>query len=189
MGLMNAAVARAYGAHPIIVAGMTPHRLEIAARHYADATVDVRTDDLQKAASHLTQGRGADVVIVAVSSERAVETGLAVLRPGGVLNAFAGVPKGTTILLDLHGLHYKQWHLTGSFGTGPGHMQKALTLLAGGQVDAGPLVTATFAFDRTDEAIRHAMEFRGLKAVVLFDRNREGKHSKSKTAPSREAPG
>jgi L-iditol 2-dehydrogenase len=168
MGLLNAAVARAYGAQPIVVAGMTEQRLAVARRHYADVAIDVRTNDLRQTVRDLTASRGADVVIVAVSSAGAVESGLASLRPGGWLNAFAGVPKGTTLPLNLHRLHYEQWHLTGSFGVGPEHIQRALGLLARNQVNASPLVTATFPFDETQEAVEYAMDLKGLKAVVLF---------------------
>jgi hypothetical protein len=47
-------------------------------------------------------------------------------------------------------------------------MQRALRLIAGGQMQAGPLVTATFPFERTQEAIGYARDLRGLKAVVVF---------------------
>lgn len=169
MGLMNAAVARAYGAQPVILAGMTPHRLATAREHYADAVVNVRGKELRRCVAALTGDRGADVVIVAVSSAEAVEGGLTALRPGGVLNAFAGVPEGTVIRLDLRQLHYQQIHLTGSFGIGPVHVSQALRLLAERQVDAAPLVTATFSFQETPEAIAYATNLAGLKAVVVFE--------------------
>ena len=168
MGLMNAAVARAYGAQPVILAGMTPHRLATARAHYADAIVDVRDKDLRRCVAALTGDRGADAVIVAVSNAEAVEGGLTALRPGGVLNAFAGVPEGITLSLDLRQLHYEQWRLTGSFGVGPAHVAQALRLLAEGQVEAAPLVTATFPFKETPEAVTYAMSLAGLKAVVVF---------------------
>ena len=169
MGLMNAAVAGAHGARPVIVAGMTPHRLVVAREHYADAVVDVSDEDLHQRVADLTEGRGADVVIVAVSSAEAVESGLTALRPGGVLNAFAGVPQGTTVTLDLRQVHYQQIHLTGSFGVGPEHVEQALRLLSGGQIDAQPLITGLFPFERTAEAVGHVSDQVGLKAVVVFE--------------------
>jgi len=169
IGLLCAAAARAYGASPLIVSGLTPRRLAVAQEHYADAIVDVASEDLRERVTALTGGRGADVVIVAVSSAEVVESGLAALRPGGVLNAFAGVPKGSTLQLDLRQLHYQQIHLTGSFGVGPYHVAQALRLLAGGRVDLAPLVTATFSFDETPGAVAYAMSLAGLKAVVVFE--------------------
>ena len=169
MGLMNGAVVKAWGAHPVIVAGLTPHRLAVAKRHYADAVVNVAETDLGRFVAGLTAGRGADVVIVAVSSAQAVESGLTALRAGGVLNVFAGVPEGTTLPLDLRRLHYQQLHLTGSFGVGPTHMARALRLLTNGQVNGAPLITGRFPFERTPEAVAYAAGQVGLKAVVIFE--------------------
>ena len=169
MGLMNAAVAQDYDARPVIVAGMTPHRLAVAQEHYADTVVNVNDEDLRQRVADLTEGQGADVVIAAVSSADAIESGLTALRPGGVLNAFAGVPQGTTVTLDLRQLHYQQIHLTGSFGVGPEHVEQALRLLSGGQIDAQPLITSIFPFERTVEAVAHVADQVGLKAVVVFE--------------------
>ncbi len=168
MGLLCAAVARAYGATTIVVAGLTPHRLTVAREHYADVAVSVEEEDLRERVARLTGGRGADVVFVAVSSAEAVETGWGALRRGGMLNVFAGVPEGTTIPLDLRQVHYGQIHITGSFGVGPAHLARALRLLADGRVDVAPLVTATFAFEDAPKAVAYAMDRTGLKAVVTF---------------------
>ena len=168
MGLLCATVARGYGASLVVIAGLTPHRLAVAEENYADAVVNVVNEELRERVLALTEDRGADVVMVTVSSTEAVEAGLNALRPGGVLNAFAGVPKGSTIQLDLRQLHYQQIHLTGSFGVGPYHVAQALQLLAAGRLNVAPLVTATFPFEETDEAVGYAMELTGLKAVVLF---------------------
>lgn len=169
MGLMNAAVARAYGARPVVVAGMTPHRLMVAQEHYADAVVNVKEEELAGCVAHLTEGRGADVVIVAVSSAEAVENGLTALRAGAVLNVFAGVPEGTILPLNLRRLHYEQLHLTGSFGVGLAHMARALRLLLDGQVNVAPLIAGRFPFERTPEAVAYAAGQIGLKAVVVFE--------------------
>ena len=173
MGLLCAAVARAYGASLVIIAGLTPHRLAVAVgagfpRRYADAVIHVGEQDLSERMAALTGGRGADVVIVAVSGAEAVEAGLGALRRGGALNIFAGVPEGTTIPLDLRQVHYGQIRITGSFGVGPYHVAQALRLLASRQMDFAPLVTATFPFEEAPEAIAYAMNQVGLKAVVVF---------------------
>jgi len=168
MGLMAAAVARAWGASPVVVAGMLPHRLKTAGEHYADAVVDVCDRDLLRETKALTGGRGMDAVIVAVSSGEALAGGIACVRPGGAVNAFAGVSEGTTIPLDIRKLHYQQIILTGSFGVAPRHMARALELLASGALDPEPLITARFPFTASGEAVAYAANRTGLKAVVVF---------------------
>lgn len=169
MGVLGAAVGRAMGAYPVIVAGMTPHRLKVAQEHYADFIIDIRQEPLVPAVKRYTAGLGADCVLAAVSSGEALASAIDSVRPGGVVNAFAGVPEGTTIPLDVRRLHYQQIHLTGSFGVGPVHLQRALDLLSSGRVATSPLITAQFSFDRAQEALNYAANRVGLKAVVKFN--------------------
>jgi len=105
---------------------------------------------------------------VAVSSGEALENGIAMVRPGGWVNAFAGVPDGTVLNLDIRKVHYQQYHLTGSFGTAPVHMATALKLLQSGSVDFSPIVSARYSLIQVAEAISHVENRDGLKAMVTF---------------------
>jgi L-iditol 2-dehydrogenase len=169
MGLLMAATARLSGAWPVLVAGMTSHRLAVAENNYADAVIDVSENDLRSNVENHTQGRGADVVFVVVSSGEALTSGIQAVRAGGAVNNFAGVPEGTTVELDVRKLHYEQYHLTGSFGVGPAHMAKALRLLESERIDVGPIITARFSFEEASNAVDYAAQRIGLKALVLFD--------------------
>jgi L-iditol 2-dehydrogenase len=167
--LLNAAVARAHGAARVIVAGLTPKRLQLAAAHYADVVVHVGEENLAQRVKGLTDGRGADVVLAAVPSAEAALSGLGALRRGGAFNAFAGTAEGTTLPLDLRRLHYDEWRLTGSFGVAPHHLQQALGLLSNGQVDVTPLISGRFAFADAPAAVEHMARQVGMKAVVVFE--------------------
>ncbi|HWQ46449.1 MAG TPA: alcohol dehydrogenase catalytic domain-containing protein [Longilinea sp.] len=168
MGLLSMAAGRAFGASKIIAAGMTPHRLDVAEKYYADVVINVENEDLNKRVLESTGSIGADVVIVAVSSLDAFNTGAACVRAGGVVNMFAGVPDGSIVNLDLRKLHYKQYYLTGSSGTAPSHMQKALDLMSSRKVDLAPIISARFTFEQTFAAVEYVRERIGLKSVVYF---------------------
>ncbi len=168
MGLMAASVAKAYGAFPVIVAGMTPSRLDAARHHFADMVIDITQSDVENEVRKFTGGRGADIVIAAVSLGETVLDAIHCVRPGGVVNAFAGVPNGTTIPLDIRLLHYKQLNLTGSFGTAPEHMAKALRLLEHKKVPADAIVTAIYPFSKIQDAVDHAFQRQGLKTIITF---------------------
>lgn len=168
MGLLMAAAARMSGAWPVIVAGMTSHRLAVAESKFADAVIDVSKSDLRSSIEKRTNGRGADIVFVVVPSSEALTSGIRAVRAGGAVNAFAGAPEGTTIELDLRKLHYEQYHLTGSFGVGPAHMAKALRLLESGRIDVSPIITARYSFEEASDAVAYAAQRSGLKALVMF---------------------
>lgn len=168
MGVIAAAVSRYYGANLVMVAGMTPHRLAVAEKYYADVVIDVGQSDLRTEIDKKTNGRGADVVMSAVSSAEALSSAIECVRPGGWVNAFAGVPDGTTISLDLKKLHYQQYFMTGSFGVGPNHLVKALDLFESGRVDVAPVISAHFPFEQAIKAIDHVKDRVGLKAMVVY---------------------
>ncbi|MDD5367919.1 MAG: alcohol dehydrogenase catalytic domain-containing protein [Anaerolineaceae bacterium] len=168
MGQLVAAAGKAMGAGLVIMAGMTAHRLATARKNYADLAIDVSQDDLHQAVWQATGQRGADVVMVAVSSGEALETGIGCVRPGGEVNMFAGVPEGTQMQLDVRKVHYQQYHLTGSFGTSPIHMRKAFEMLQAEKVDFSPILSARFPFTDVADAVHYMQNYEGLKAMVTF---------------------
>jgi L-iditol 2-dehydrogenase len=168
MGQLVAAAARSLGAYPVIMAGMLEHRLKIARDYFADIVVDITKERLQNVVANCTDQRGADVVLVTVSSGDALAEGIAAVRPGGAVNAFAGVPDRTYIELDIRKLHYKQYFLTGSSGVTPTHMEKALQLLSAQHVEFARIITADFPFPHVAEAVNYVENRLGLKAIVTF---------------------
>jgi threonine dehydrogenase-like Zn-dependent dehydrogenase len=173
MGQLTAAAGKALGAGQVIMAGMTGHRLESAQKYFADVVVDITREDLGKIIGNHTDGRGADVVMVAVSSANALITGLDNVRPGGMVNSFAGVPEGTNIELDVRKLHYHQFYLTGSSGTTPEFMAKALSLMETSNVEFSKVVTARYPFSQAAKAVDYADQQTGLKSTVYFSTNVE----------------
>lgn len=168
MGLINAAAARAYGADKVILSGLSPERLKVAQRHYADVIVNIEEVDLKRIVEDETEGHGADVVIVAVASPAVVRNSLALVRRGGTLNIFAGQPAGSTIEMDLSEIHYTEMTITGSFGSSPATIREALNMAAH-RVDFTPIVTREFQISDFMEAIQYSVSMEGLRAVVTMD--------------------
>src|SRR5207248_4628285 len=82
-----------------------------------------------------TDGRGADVVLVAAASGRAQEQALEMAAPRGRVSMFAGLPKDApTITLDSNRVHYRELAVVGAAGSTPAHNAAALALIADGQV-------------------------------------------------------
>src|SRR5689334_4581396 len=82
IGLCATAGARLMGATTIIVVDGVPARLETARRLGADHAVDFKAMDPVNAIMELTGGRGVDVAIEALGTQRTFEACLRVLRPG-----------------------------------------------------------------------------------------------------------
>jgi len=84
---------------------------------------------------------GADVVIEAAGAVAAWERALALVRPGGTVLAFGGLPRGERVELDAYRIHYEEVRLAGSFHHTPRHFRAALAFLASGAYPFERLIT------------------------------------------------
>lgn len=91
--------------------------------------------------AELTGGRGAHVVVEAVGSAATYEQAFEFVRDGGTVVGFGGCPPGSAITLDPNELHYRRLRFVGSYHYPPGTFADALSLIADGSVDLGPVVT------------------------------------------------
>ncbi len=165
MGLMQAAIARTFGAGRVIVAGATPHRLEYAAR-LADVVVDITQEAVEDRVRELLPG-GPEAVMVSVASLSALEQAMDLVAKGGAVNVFAGMPKGATFPFDLTRIHYDEVRVHGTFGYGPTDFSRALELLAGPDLGLAELITHRVGLDDVEATLRAAGQQVGVKSVVV----------------------
>lgn len=85
MGILNAIVARHYGAKTIIGADKVPYRLQKARELGIDWVVNVAEEKLEEAVAAYTDGVKADIVIVGPGSVPAMKTGIACAGKGGTV--------------------------------------------------------------------------------------------------------
>lgn len=166
MGLLQAAAARALGMRPIILSGIIPLRLEYA-RQLADVVVDVSQSDLGKVAETTIPG-GADKVIISVGDVDAAQTAFSLVRKGGAINLFAGLPHNTTLTLDPNRIHYDEITVLGTFGFAPEHFRKALDMLISNATLFSRLVTATVTLEGVKDALAEAPRYESIKIVVVM---------------------
>jgi L-iditol 2-dehydrogenase len=84
---------------------------------------------------------GADVAIEAAGSADAWERALSLVRPGGTVLAFGGLPREARIEIDPYRIHYEEVRLTGAFHHTPRHVRAALAFLASGAYPFERLIT------------------------------------------------
>ncbi len=167
MGQLHVELGRLYRASPIVLVGATETRLDFARRR-ADIVVDARVDDVVDRV-HRATGAGAAGVAVCVGNPGSVTTALSLVRPGGVVNVFAGLPADAPVPLDLSRVHYEEIRLVGTFGSGPAHFLRAAKLVTDGRVDLTPFITTRVPLARAIEAFDRADDYEGIKTVIVFD--------------------
>ena len=124
IGLMLCAAARDAGAHVVAVGGRRRRR-ELA----------------QELGATPGDGRGADVVLEAAGTEVAWRAAVELVRPGGTVLLFGGLPRDAAPPVDAYRLHYEELTLRGAFHHTPRHVRAALAFLASGAVPWERLVT------------------------------------------------
>jgi L-iditol 2-dehydrogenase len=124
IGLMLCACVRDAGGVPTLVGGR-PERRALAPAFGAVAG----------------DAQGADVVIEAAGTVEAWQRALELVRPGGTVLAFGGLPRDARVEVDPYRIHYEEVRLVGAFHHTPRHVRAALAFLATGAVPFERLVT------------------------------------------------
>jgi L-iditol 2-dehydrogenase len=124
IGLMLAACVADAGGWPVVVGGR-PER---------QALIDVF-------GAEAGDGAGADVVIEASGAEEAWSDAVALVRHGGTVVMFGGLPRDARPAVDAYRLHYEELTIRGSFHHTPAAVRAALVFLASGAYPWERLVT------------------------------------------------
>lgn len=164
IGILHLLVAQIRGAGDVIVSEPSPTRRRLAARHGATA---VSPDEVEAAVSDLTGGRGADVIVTAVSSSAVQEQSLALAAVGGRVNYFGGLPNGRSVIrIDSNLIHYRELVVTGTTANTTEDCSEALELIVSGALDAQALVSARYPLEQAAAAFVEAAGGEALKVVV-----------------------
>jgi len=168
MGIINACVAREFGAGRIIVTETNPLRLEQARKFGFDLLLNPEAEDLVQAVLDFTDGLGADVVIVAAPAKQPQEQALDVVRKKGTICLFASLPAGDSMLaLDSRKIHYGELHLVGSSDSTPAHVEKAVEMISTGRVPVEKIATHVLPLEAIFEAFELMESGRALRVVLV----------------------
>ena len=168
IGLMHAQLARHSGAR-VIVSEMNAERLAKAKELGVDEVINPGEVDAVQAVKDLTNGYGANAVIVAVGNRRAEEQALEMAAIGASVNYFAGTYPPTTFPLDPNVIHYKQIRLTGSHDYTPMDFYSGLLFMSQGAVKVQELISHELPLAQVKEGFDIVAAQQGLKVMVRTD--------------------
>ncbi len=157
IGIMTALAALAGGCSRVIVTDVVDEKLAIAGRYEGIETVNVATGDAVGRVRAMTADWGADVVFEASGNSRVFKTLCDFACPGGAV-VLIGMPP-EPVAFDVVAAQIKELRLETVFRYA-NVFPRAVALLASGRIDLKPLVSRTYAFDRSVEAFEFAAEAR-----------------------------
>ncbi len=169
MGLLNVLLLKKYGARRVIGADLASSRLEKALSLGADEVIDASADDTAAALMELTDGAGAETVVVGPNSVEALRTGFSCASSGGTVLMFTPVKPGERLTIDPNELYFRDISLVPSYSCGPTDTADAMDIIASGKVRADMLVTHRFGIEETSRAYElTAQGGEALKCLVVF---------------------
>ncbi len=168
IGICAALVSQFAGAERVIAVETGRYRLRLAKRLGVRMTVNASEEDPVKEILSITDGRGIDVLLEMSGSERALASGLQVLRPGGRASILGLYSK--PVSLDMNELIVtKDVTVQGVYGRLMWDTwYRVSSLLRAGAIDLERLVTHRFqGLSNFEEAMR-IMKSKNSGKIVIF---------------------
>jgi len=168
VGLLCAAVARAFGASKVVSVDIIPSKLEVAKEIAATHTYISQRLPAQENAKALIEqcdlGEGADVVIDASGAEPSIQASLHVVKTGGTY-VQGGMGK-SDITFPIMALCIKEVTMKGSFRYSSGDYRLAVQLLGSGLVDVKKFISGVVPFKDAEKAFEKVKEGQVIKILI-----------------------
>jgi len=168
MGLTNARACKLRGARLVIGSDLQASRRERAlASKAVDAVVDANANVLHQV-KVLTDGRGADHVIVGPSAIPVIDQAYELVAPGGTLLLFSPMAPDKHWSFSPSRLYFHEISITSSYSCGPRETREALELIASGELEVDDLVSHRIDLSGVNDGIEKTALAQGdwLKAIV-----------------------
>ena len=170
MGILNAQVAKCYGAK-VYITDMSEKKLERArSMGFAEVINILETDPVEEI-KRRTDNKGADAVFICVGNDKAYEQGYAMLRQfrGRMIFFPAGFPK-PSFCIPPNDIHYRMIEEIGTYGSTVQDYYDAAAFMGKGLLDVGySMEGVSFPLSRFDEALKFAAEKDRYRVSVSLD--------------------
>ena len=154
IGIVLSVLARRCGAR-VITSDLYPQRLTIAQTFGLSENIDASTSDTVSTIKQLTEGRGADAVILAVAGNGLIRPAMEATRPGGRVLLFAQTQHGEAII-DPASVCVDEKSLLGSYSASVDLQEDSARFVLGREMDLEKLVSHRFALADSIDALQLA---------------------------------
>lgn len=169
VGLLCAAVARAFGAGKVVMVDILERKLDFAKKYVPGVGTFIpgpvsAEENAARIVREFGLGEGADVVLEASGAEASVNTGIHVLRRGGsYVQGGLGKP---VINFPIVTMSEKELMIKGCFRYSEGDFKTALGLISEGKLNVRDLITKHVEFEQATEAWETTRKGEGIKTLI-----------------------
>jgi len=151
IGIVLSVLARQAGA-TLITSDLYPERLRIGSSFGLDLTIDASRANVVERVRELTEGRGADAVILAVGGNSLIRTAMDAARPGGRVLLFAQTQHGEA-LIDPAAICVDEKTLVGSYSASVDLQAESVGFVMNRVMDLERLVSHRFPLPQSPQAL------------------------------------
>ena len=166
IGLLHLQLSIIGGASRIVVFDRHWEKLKIAERLGASDVVNVRETDPLSYISEVNNGFGFDTVIEAAGKKEAWELAFRLVRKGGRVLFFGGLPRGVDVSFDSYKIHYGEVRVYGAFHTTPRDVERSFRLISERRVRLRELVSGEYSLKDVKSALDSMARGESLKCVI-----------------------
>jgi L-iditol 2-dehydrogenase len=154
IGLILAVLAKRAGAR-VVTSDLYPQRLTMANNFRLNLTIDASKVNAGETVRGMTEGRGADAVILAVGGSDLIRPAIDATRPGGRVLLFAQTAHGEATI-DPAAVCVDEKALLGSYSASVELQEESVRFVMNREMDLERLISHRFPLDRSVEALRLA---------------------------------
>ena len=154
IGIILAVLAKLTGA-TVVTSDLYPQRLKISATYGLRHNVNASSEDPAQRVRELTEGRGADAVVLATAGNSLIRPAVDAARPGGRVMLFAQTQRGE-VNIDPAAICLDEKTLLGSYSASVDIQAENVRLVLGGGIDFARLITHRFALRQAVDALHLA---------------------------------
>jgi L-iditol 2-dehydrogenase len=156
IGIILSVLAKQAGTS-VITSDLYPERLRIGSSFGLDLTIDASQANVVERVRELTEGRGADAVILAVGSNSLIRTAMDAARPGGRILLFAQTQHGEAVI-DPAAVCVDEKTLVGSYSASVDLQEKSVRFVMKREMDLERLVSHRFPLEQSPQALALAAQ-------------------------------
>ena len=151
IGIILSVLARRAGV-TLITSDLYPERLRIGTSFGLDISIDASRANVVDRVRELTQGRGADAVILAVGGNSLIRTAMDAARPGGRVLLFAQTQHGEAVI-DPAAICVDEKTLVGSYSASVDLQEESVRFVMSREMDLERLISHRFPLTESTQAL------------------------------------
>src|ERR1700678_1795425 len=172
IGLILATLAKRAGAR-VITSDLHPARLTIANSFRLHLTIDASKSDAVQTVRGMTEGRGADAVVLAVGGNGLIRPAMDAARPGGRVLLFAQTVHGD-VTIDPAAVCVDEKALLGSYSASVELQEESVRFVMNREMDLERLISHRFPLQRSVEALKLAANRQPDSMKIVIQPGRPG---------------